>query len=122
MSLRTFNYVVVYPDTNTCTGIAAGKNKKNVQEVALAVYYTKKVTVPAGYFHSSSRPGMYSKLTSNTTGLLGGTLGLPGAEVRPFGNANCSPSRKRKPSSLPYPSLQELKRFSVRLLACLPSF
>jgi len=111
----------VYPDTNTCTGIAAGKNKKNVQEVALAVYYTKKVTVPAGYFHSSSRPGMYSKLTSNTTGLLGGTLGLPGAEVRPFGNANCSSSRKRKPS-LPCPSHQNKKLFFVRLLACLPSF
>lgn len=31
---------------------------------------------------------MYSKLTSNTTGLLGATLGLPGADVRPFGNAN----------------------------------
>jgi len=41
-------------------------------------------------FHSSSesRPGMNSKLTSNTTGLFGATLGLPGAETRPFGNAN----------------------------------
>lgn len=37
---------------------------------------------------SSSSPGMYSKLTSKITGLLGATLGLPGAEVRPFGNAN----------------------------------
>lgn len=43
-----------------------------------------------GFFYSSStsRPGMYSKLTSKITGLLGATLGLPGAEVRPFGNAN----------------------------------
>jgi hypothetical protein len=41
-------------------------------------------------FHSSSRPGMYNKLTSKTTVLFGGTLGLPGAEVRPFGNASCS--------------------------------
>ncbi|KAI5653630.1 hypothetical protein M9H77_30817 [Catharanthus roseus] len=32
--------------------------------------------------------GMYSKLTSKTTRLLGATLGLPGAEVRPFGNAS----------------------------------
>lgn len=39
---------------------------------------------------SDSRPGMYSKLTSNITGLLGATLGLPGADVRPFGNANYS--------------------------------
>lgn len=39
---------------------------------------------------SDSRPGMNSKLTSNTTGLLGATLGLPGADVRPFGNANYS--------------------------------
>lgn len=41
-------------------------------------------------FHSSSdsSPGMYSKLTSNTTGLFGATRGLPGAETRPFGNAN----------------------------------
>jgi len=41
-------------------------------------------------FHSSSesRPGMNSKLTSNITGLFGATLGLPGAETRPFGNAN----------------------------------
>lgn len=31
---------------------------------------------------------MYSKLTSKTTGLFGATLGLPGAEVRPLGNAN----------------------------------
>lgn len=37
---------------------------------------------------SNSRPGMYSKLTSNITGLYGATLGLPGAELRPFGNAN----------------------------------
>lgn len=42
------------------------------------------------YSSSASRPGMYSKLTSNTTGLLGATLGLPGADVRPFGNANWS--------------------------------
>ena len=40
------------------------------------------------YSSSTSRPGMYSKLTSKITGLLGATLGLPGAEVRPFGNAN----------------------------------
>jgi hypothetical protein len=26
------------------------------------------------FFDSSSRPGMYSRLTSNTTGLLGGTF------------------------------------------------
>lgn len=31
---------------------------------------------------------MYSKLTSKTTGLFGATLGRPGAEVRPLGNAN----------------------------------
>jgi len=31
---------------------------------------------------------MYSKLTSKTTGLFGATLGLPGAEVSPFGNAS----------------------------------
>lgn len=37
---------------------------------------------------SNSRPGMYSKLTSNITGLFGATLGLAGAELRPFGNAN----------------------------------
>lgn len=41
-----------------------------------------------GFYSSNSRPGMYSKLTSKTTGLFGATLGLPGAEVRPFGNAN----------------------------------
>jgi hypothetical protein len=40
------------------------------------------------YSSSTSRPGMYSKLASKITGLLGATLGLPGAEVRPFGNAN----------------------------------
>jgi hypothetical protein len=40
------------------------------------------------YSSSTSRPGMYSKLTSKITGLLGATLGLPGAEVSPFGNAN----------------------------------
>lgn len=40
------------------------------------------------FYSSSSRPGMYSKLTSKTTGLLGATRGLPGADVRPFGNAN----------------------------------
>lgn len=39
---------------------------------------------------SISIPGMYSKLTSKITGLFGATRGLPGAEVRPFGNANCS--------------------------------
>lgn len=39
--------------------------------------------------YSSSRPGTYSKLTSNITGLFGATLGLPGAEVRPLGNDNC---------------------------------
>jgi hypothetical protein len=44
------------------------------------------MTVATECLHSSSRPGMYSKLTSKTTGLLGGTLGLPGAEVRPLGN------------------------------------
>lgn len=37
---------------------------------------------------TSSRPGMYSRLTSKITGLFGATLGLPGADVRPFGNAN----------------------------------
>ena len=31
---------------------------------------------------------MYSKLTSKITGLFGVTLGLPGAELRPFGKAN----------------------------------
>lgn len=31
---------------------------------------------------------MYSKLTSKVTGLFGATLGLPGAELRPFGKAN----------------------------------
>lgn len=41
------------------------------------------------YSSSDSRPGMYSKLTSKITGLFGATLGLPGAELRPFGNANC---------------------------------
>lgn len=40
------------------------------------------------YSSSTSRPGMYSKLTSKTTGLFGATLGLPGAELSPFGNAN----------------------------------
>lgn len=45
------------------------------------------------YSSSASRPGMYSKLTSKTTGLFGVTLGLPGAEVRPFGNANCYDSK-----------------------------
>jgi hypothetical protein len=42
----------------------------------------------SSYSSSTSRPGMYSKLISKITGLLGATLGLPGAEVRPFGNAN----------------------------------
>ena len=41
------------------------------------------------YSSSVSSPGIYSKLTSNMTGLLGATRGLPGAETRPFGNANC---------------------------------
>lgn len=53
------------------------------------------------YSSSASRPGMYSKLTSNITGLLGATLGLPGAEVRPFGNASCSSEEiqnQRKPN------------------------
>lgn len=45
-------------------------------------------------FHSSSRPGMYNKLTSNMTGLLGATRGLPGVEVSPLGNANCSDREK----------------------------
>lgn len=47
---------------------------------------------------SNSRPGIYSKLTSNTTGLFGATLGLPGAETRPFGNANlcCNIHRIKK--------------------------
>lgn len=52
------------------------------------------------YSSSASRPGMYSKLTSNITGLLGATLGLPGAEVRPFGNASCNSEEiqnQRKP-------------------------
>ena len=31
---------------------------------------------------------MYSKLTSKTTGLFAATLGRPGAEARPLGNAN----------------------------------
>lgn len=44
---------------------------------------------------SISRPGMYSKLTSKTTGLFAATLGLPGAEVRPLGNANCDCSKWR---------------------------
>jgi len=39
---------------------------------------------------------MYSKLTSNMTGLLGATLGLPGAEVRPFGNASCQIKKQRR--------------------------
>lgn len=39
--------------------------------------------------YSSSRPGTYSKVTSKITGLLGATLGLPGAEFKPLGNANC---------------------------------
>lgn len=33
---------------------------------------------------------MYSRLTSNTTGLLGATRGLPGADVSPLGNASWS--------------------------------
>lgn len=43
---------------------------------------------------------MYSKLTSNITGLLGATLGLPGAELRPFGKASYSSKEiqnQRKP-------------------------
>lgn len=57
--------------------------------VIVGVYFRLRFSLKK-MFHSSSEssPGMYSKLTSNTTGLLGATLGLPGAEVRPFGNAN----------------------------------
>lgn len=70
----------------------------NLQSVDIAITYTIYVSISALIqkkcikedCHSSSisRPGMYSKLTSKITGLLGATLGLPGAEVRPLGNAN----------------------------------
>lgn len=45
-----------------------------------------EMTKPGVY--SSSRPGMYSNSTSKITGLLGATLGRPGAELSPFGNAS----------------------------------
>ena len=48
----------------------------------------KKREEKEGFYSSFSSPGTYSKLTSKITGLLGATLGLPGAEVRPLGNAS----------------------------------
>jgi hypothetical protein len=33
--------------------------------------------------------GMYNNWTSNITGVLGATLGLPAATRSPFGNASC---------------------------------
>lgn len=50
----------------------------------------------AWIYYSLSSPGIYSKLTSNMTGLFGATLGLPGAELRPLGNASCSRLPKEK--------------------------
>lgn len=76
----------------------------NLQSVDIAITYTIYVSISALIqkkcikedCHSSSisRPGMYSKLTSKITGLLGATLGLPGAEVRPLGNANYGKKEK----------------------------
>lgn len=60
---------------------------------------TLSIFHPDSYSSSSSRPGMYSKLTSKTTGLFAATLGLPGAEVRPFGNANWSEETTKQMSS-----------------------
>lgn len=67
------------------------KTKKKESEFKLQRDYCV-----ATHSSSSSRPGMYSRLTSNTTGLFGATLGLPGADVRPFGNANYRNTKIKK--------------------------
>lgn len=61
---------------------------RNVKLRIISVHFPFNKRIDIWSYYSSSRPGMYSKLTSKVTGLFGATLGLPGAELRPFGKAN----------------------------------